>query len=290
MWWAGLHIGLGKHFAPFSLVPNRGFQPLLSFPACPAVMPSWHGCTVAGRGGRAPQWTRVHWPCCRTWASIASRWAGLGLQCMVTPRAAEACLGSMLLGMAPLSAARQPHLLAVADQCVSAPYFHPSVALSPPSLCPACRARQAEQALRTFNNSLNAATSWLLNLGALAAAAPQPASGGGQAAAGSEQARGEGQPAAAEPQQAESGDESDGTPSVHSSGGSDGSDEEGGQPEGGEQVPGLASDGGSSGGSDDEEEAQPQRQAVQARQPALGRQEGEDDLPGLNSEGSDGGS
>ncbi|PRW58516.1 Ubiquitin carboxyl-terminal hydrolase [Chlorella sorokiniana] len=32
--------------------------------------------------------------------------------------------------------------------------------------------QQAEQALRTFNNSLNAATSWLLNLGALAAAAP----------------------------------------------------------------------------------------------------------------------
>lgn len=177
-----------------------------------------------------------------------------------------------------------------ADQTLRLLASHPFVDLNPPSLCTACRARQAEQALRTFNNSVNAATSWLLNLGALAAAAPQPASNGGQAEAGSEQARGEGQSAAAEPLQAESGDESDGTPSVHSSDGSAGSDEEGGQPEGGEQVPGLASDGGSSGGSDDKEEAQPQRQAMQARQPALGQQEGEDDLPGLNLEGSDGGS
>lgn len=69
-------------------------------------------------------------------------------------------------------------------------------------LCPSCHAAQAEQALRTFNNSLNAATGWLLNLGALAAAEPQHAGGGEQP----DEERGA---AATEAQQAEAAAESD---------------------------------------------------------------------------------
>lgn len=145
---------------------------------------------------------------------------------------------------------------------------------------------QAEQALRTFNNSLNAATGWLLNLGALAAAAPEPAAGGAQPADHA-------QPAAAEPQQAEAEDGSDDTQSVHSSGDDDasgigdGSSEEGGLPAGQEEVPGLASDGYSSSGSD-ADEPQLRRRAAQTSAQAL-RQRGEDVPPGLDS-GSDDGS
>lgn len=149
-----------------------------------------------------------------------------------------------------------------------------------------CCSPQAEQALRTYNNNLNAATSWLLNLGALAAAAPQPAGGGGQAAAGSEQAHAVDQPAAAQAQQAEAGGESRGSQSMRSSmaGSEQGnsSDEEGSQPAGADVLPGLASDGSSDSGSDADEAV------AQARQPGP-RQQAGDEPPGLNSE-SDGGS
>lgn len=140
-------------------------------------------------------------------------------------------------------------------------------ALSPPFVI----SPQAEQALRTFNNNLTAAASWLLNLGAVAAALP---GGGQQLAAGAEAPSEEGWASDHELQRAESGEGS----AAHSGGSSSEDEQEERSPARSEGLPGLESGGDSGSESDGGQPRGPTAGQAQA-QAQQQQEEGAEDSP-----------